>query len=59
MLANESLRLTVLRYEGGESTALEVVDAQSTLATARNALDDGLVRYRIAVANLQSLTGNF
>lgn len=59
MLATESLRLTILRYEGGESTALEVVDAQSTLAGARNALDDGLERYRIAIAALNSLTGNF
>ncbi len=58
-LAMESLRLTNLRYQAGEATALEVVDAQSTLAAARNALDDGLERYRIAVASLQTLTGNF
>ena len=56
-LATESLRLTILRYEGGEATALEVVDAQSTLALARNAYDDGLARYRIALADLQTLTG--
>ena len=41
-LSAESLRLTVLRYQAGEATALEVVDAQSTLAAARNAYDDGL-----------------
>lgn len=58
-LAAESLRLTTLRYQAGEATALEVVDAQTTLAAARNALDDGLSRYRIAIAGLQSLTGNF
>jgi outer membrane protein TolC len=58
-LAVESLRLTTLRYQGGEATALEVVDAQSTLAAARNALEDGLSRYRLAIANLQTLTGNF
>jgi outer membrane protein TolC len=58
-LSAESLRLTNLRYQSGEATALEVVDAQSTLAAARNAVDDGLSRYRIAVANLQTLTGNF
>lgn len=58
-LATESLRLTILRYQGGEATALEVVDAQSTLAAARNALDDGLLRYRIAIAVVQTLTGNF
>jgi outer membrane protein TolC len=58
-LATESLRLTDLRYEAGESTVLEVVDAQSTLAQARNAYDDGLSRYRIAVATIQTLTGNY
>ncbi|HEY7336693.1 MAG TPA: TolC family protein [Bryobacteraceae bacterium] len=57
-LATESLRLTLLRYQAGESTALEVVDAQTTLNQSRNALDDGLARYRIAIANLQALTGN-
>jgi outer membrane protein TolC len=58
-LSVESLRLTVLRYQAGESTALEVVDAQSTLALARNAYDDGLARYRVALAALQTLTGRF
>jgi outer membrane protein TolC len=56
-LSAESLRLTILRYQAGEATALEVVDAQSTLALARNAYDDGLARYRVALANLQTLTG--
>jgi outer membrane protein TolC len=58
-LATESLRLTVLRYQGGEATALEVADAQTTLVQARNAYDDGLARYRIALAQLQTLTGRF
>ncbi|HUS05238.1 MAG TPA: TolC family protein [Bryobacteraceae bacterium] len=58
-LSAESLRLTVLRYQAGEATALEVVDAQSTLAQARNAYDDGLARYRVALAGLQTLTGRF
>jgi outer membrane protein TolC len=56
-LAAESLRLTTLRYQGGESTVLEVVDAQNTLTLARNAYDDGQVRFRTALANLQMLTG--
>ena len=56
-LAAESLRLINLRYQGGESTVLEVVDAQNTLTMARNAYDDGVVRYRTALANLQTLTG--
>jgi outer membrane protein TolC len=58
-LAAESLRLTTLRYQAGEATALEVVDAQNTLTLAQNALGDGQVRFRVAVANLQTLTGRF
>jgi outer membrane protein TolC len=57
-LSAESLRLTVLRYQAGEATVLEVVDAQNTVALARNAYDDGLVRFRVALATLQTLTGN-
>ena len=56
-LASESLRLAVLRYQAGEAAALEVVDAQNTATLARNAYDDGLARYRIAVANLKILMG--
>ena len=58
-LATESLRLINLRYQAGESTALEVVDAQNTLIQTRNAYDDSQARYRNAVATLQTLTGNF
>ncbi len=58
-LAAESLRLTTLRYQGGEATVLEVVDAQNTLTVARNAYDDGQARFRLALANLQTLTGTF
>jgi outer membrane protein TolC len=58
-VAAESLRLTTLRYQAGESTVLEVVDAQNTLTMAQNALADGQVRYRVALATLQTLTGNF
>ncbi len=57
-MATESLRLMLLRYQAGESTALEVVDAQNTLTQARNAQTDGLIRYRVAWATLQTLTGN-
>lgn len=58
-LAADSLRLTTMRYQAGESTVLEVVDAQNTLTLARNAYDDGQSRYRMAIANLQTLTGTF
>jgi outer membrane protein TolC len=55
--AAESLRLTRMRYIGGEGTALEVVDAQSAFITAENAREDGRVRYEAALAALQTLTG--
>jgi outer membrane protein TolC len=58
-LAAESLRLTTLRYQAGESTILELVDAQNTLIQTRNVDDDGQARYRVALANLQTLTGSF
>ena len=56
-LSEESLRLTTMRYQGGEATVLEVVDAQTTFAQASAAYQDGAVRYRVALANLQTLTG--
>jgi len=56
-LAADSLRLTTLRYTGGEATILEVVDAQTTAVQANTTYQDGAVRYRVALANLQTLTG--
>jgi outer membrane protein TolC len=56
-LSEESLKLVTLRYQNGESTVLEVVDAQNTFAQANGAYQDGAVRYRVALANLQTLTG--
>jgi len=58
-LASDSLRLTALRYQAGEATALEMVDAQNTALQTRNAADDAEARYRVAIAELQTLTGNF
>lgn len=55
----EALRLTTLRYSNGEGTVLEVVDAQNTLVSAETAHADGVVRYYTALADLQTLTGNF
>ena len=55
--AAESLRLTRMRYTGGEATVLEVVDAQSAFITAQNAREDGRLRYEAALAALQTLTG--
>jgi outer membrane protein len=58
-LAAESLRLTDLRYKAGASAALDVVVAENTLTQARNSYDDAQLRYRVAIANLQTVTGNF
>jgi outer membrane protein TolC len=58
-MASESLRLTNLRYQAGEASALEVLDAQNTLTQARNGYDDGEARYRLALATLQTVTGPF
>jgi outer membrane protein TolC len=56
-LAAESQRLASLRYKGGEATVLEVVDSQTVFVQANNNYQDGAVRYRVALANLQTLTG--
>jgi outer membrane protein TolC len=58
-LAREAMRLTTLRYQAGQASALEVVDAQNTLTLARNAYDDSQARLRLALAQLQTLTGSF
>lgn len=56
--ATESLRLTNLRYAAGEGTVLEVVDAQNSLVSAESSRAEGAARYFVALANLQTLTGN-
>ncbi len=56
--ATESLRLTNLRYAAGEGAVLEVVDAQNSLVGAESSRAEGAVRYYVALANLQTLTGN-
>ena len=55
--ARESLRLVRMRYSAGESTVLEVVDAQNSVAAAENAREDGILRYQTGLADLQILTG--
>jgi outer membrane protein TolC len=56
--AAENLRLTKLRYSAGESSALEVVDAQNEYLAVETAQSDGVVRYQSALAALQLLIGN-
>ncbi len=56
--AADSLRLSKLRYTAGEGSVLEVVDAQNSVVTAEAGRADGAVRYFVALANLQTLTGS-
>jgi outer membrane protein TolC len=58
-LAQESLRLITLRYQAGAASTLDVVTAQNTLMQAQNAYTDGEIRYRVAVATLETVTGSF
>jgi outer membrane protein TolC len=58
-LAEESLRLADLPTKGEPIEVDQVIDAQNMLVTTRGAYDDGQVRYRTALANLQMLTGTF
>src|SRR5207245_6187350 len=46
-LAAESQRLTTLRYQAGEATALEDVDEQNTVTQSRIALHDGQALLRV------------
>jgi outer membrane protein TolC len=55
--ATESLRLTRDSYAAGETTILDVVDAENSLTSSELAREDGMVRYQTALANLQLLTG--
>lgn len=55
--ARESLHLSTLRYQAGEATVVEVVDAQNTYLTTETMAADGAVRYHVARANLERLTG--
>jgi outer membrane protein TolC len=56
--AADLLRLSKLRYTAGEGSVLEVVDAQTSVVTAEAGRADGAVRYYVALANLQTLTGS-
>ncbi len=55
--AAESLRLSELRYKGGEALVIEVVDAENAYVAVENEREDGRVRYENALAQLQTLTG--
>lgn len=55
--AREALRLARLRYDGGEGTALEVVDAMNVLAAAEIAYHHSVFRYHVSRARLEAAVG--
>ena len=57
-LSEENLHLMVIRYKAGQASSLEVVTAETALAAARDAVEDGRTRYYLSLAQLQLLTGN-
>lgn len=58
-LAQQNLRLVTLQYQTGETSVLQVLDAETSLATARDSYAAGEAKYRNALATLQTITGSF
>ena len=56
-LAGEDLRLSRIRYEGGEGSALDVVAAQNGLAQARSNYYTTMANYLNARADLEVASG--
>ncbi|MGH9800272.1 MAG: TolC family protein [Blastocatellia bacterium] len=56
-LAEEDLRLSRVRYEGGEGASLDVVTAQNQLAQARNNYFTSVANYLNARADLEVASG--
>ncbi len=56
-LARENLRLARLRYDGGETIAVEVVDAQNTLVAAEIAYHRVVFNYHMSHARLEVAVG--
>ncbi len=55
--AQENFRIASLRYQAGVGTNLDVLDAETKLATARNSYVDALYNYNISVATLEQSMG--
>jgi outer membrane protein TolC len=58
-LAQHNLQLVTMQYQAGTSTVLDVLDAETALAGARNSYASGEARYRNSLAALQTITGSF
>ena len=57
LLSNENLRLSRVRYQGGEGLALDVVAAQTQLAQARANQYTAKANYSNARADLEVAAG--
>ena len=57
-LATESLRLSRLRFQAGAGTQTDVIDAQSSLTTARGNLLTAIIDYNQSYAQLQRAVSN-
>jgi outer membrane protein TolC len=58
-LAAHNLQLITMQYEAGATVVPQVLDAETSLAQARDNYAAGEARYRNALATLQTLTGSF
>jgi outer membrane protein TolC len=58
-LADQNFHLVTLQYQAGEAAVLQVVDAETALAAARNSYAAGEAHYRNALATLHTITGSF
>jgi outer membrane protein TolC len=56
-VAEENLRLSRIRYEGGEGAALEVLTAQTQVGQARGNYFAALANYFIAQSDLEVAAG--
>jgi outer membrane protein TolC len=58
-LAEHNLQLVTMQYQAGETTVLQVLDAENSLVTSRTSYVTGEQNYRTAVAALETVTGSF
>jgi outer membrane protein TolC len=56
-LSEEDLKLSRIRYEGGEGAALDVVTAQNQLAQARSNYYSAIANYLTARVDLEVASG--
>jgi outer membrane protein len=55
--AQRSLDISIARYKAGEAPVLEVSEARASLAAERNALEQALYDYHVALGHLEQAVG--